>query len=366
MLRRRLSLILGIPLLVLYFLPLLLKGIHHVLFPASLFLPTIESDAEALARGLYFVGFMGLAGLGAELQMRSTLWRRLIKYGPSAIRLMDRFRGTTRWLYLLVLLLWVTLVISELPAKAWTDGHTIWVGTATAGTAILWFGMIGFAFLRISSGRLFGSRSADVALARALADAYIAVVAGGPSDFRSFARRSEISAHLRMAARLLDGPMLRMLSGGDRAAEVVVRPHLEAAAAGLRQKLPWLATPKNDTREYLARALGEALIAATIGDLARLTGAEPVVTAAVAVSWQGRLVGFARWSLVALGPAGVLWLGWSLIPDAATRGLAAQFAALCFVVATFSTLDPGGRDKLSSVVSNGAALFGWGKPRPDR
>jgi hypothetical protein len=107
------------------------------------------------------------------------------------------------------------------------------------------------------------------------------------------------------------------------------------------------------------------LIAATIGDLARLTGAEPAITAAAAASWRDRLVGFARWVLVALGPAGVLWLGWPLIKAyPATQGLAAQFAVLCFVVGTLSTLDTGGRDKLSSVVSTGAALFGWGNQRP--
>jgi hypothetical protein len=209
---------------------------------------------------------------------------------------------------------------------------------------------------------LLGSRSPDLGVVRALADAYTAVVAGGMNDFRSFARRAEIAAHLRVAAGLLEGPMLRMLSGGDRAAETVVRPHLEAAAAGVREKLAWLATPKSDTREYLARALGEALIAATT-DLARLIGTQPGMPAATGVSWQERLVGFARWTLVALGPAAALWLGWSLIPDAATRGLAAQVAASFFAVATFSRLYPGARDELSSVVSTGATLFGWGKPK---
>ena len=361
-LRARKFLILGIPFLVLLLLlPQLMEGFgHNVLFPASLFLPKLEPDAETLADGLYLIAFFILTWLAAELQIRSTDWRRLMKYGLVGVKLLDRLYRFTRW-YVPFLLLFFTMFIVYLTSKTWTDGHTIWFATATAGTAVLWFTTIGFGVLWAGSS-LFALGSPDVELVRVLADAYTAVIAGGPSDFRSFARRAEICAYLRRAAHLLDGPMLRKLARGDRAAEAVVRPPLEAAAAGLRQKLPWLATPKNDTREHLARWLGEALIAATTGDLARLTDAEPTVTAA-AVTWQGRLVGFARWAFIALGPAAVLWLGWSLIPDAATRGLAAQFAALCFVVATFSALDPSGRDKLSSVASAGTALFGWGKSK---
>jgi hypothetical protein len=363
--RRRIWLGLGQPLVFLFCLPGFLVGVgHRVLFPANLFLPKLDADGELLALGIYFVTFMVLILLGGELRRRSTEYRRQIKYGPSSIRLVDRLSRISRWLYPPFLFVMVTLINFGLPPTIWTDGHTIWLATATAGAAVLWFGMFGFALFRIqASGTLFGSRSSDLGVVRALADAYTAVIAGGTSDFRSFARRAEISAHLRVAAGLLEGPMLRVLSGGDRAAEMIVRPHLEAAAAGVREKLAWLATPKSDTREYLARALGEALIAATAGDLARLTSSEPVVTAAAGDTWQSRLIGFGHWSLVALGPAAALWLGWSLIPDPATRGLTVQIAATFFVVATFSRLYPGARDELSSVVSTGATLFGWGKPK---
>jgi hypothetical protein len=354
-----------LPLFVLFCLPGLLIGVgHQVLFPANLFLPKLDADGETLAIGMYLITFMSLIWFGGERQMRSTEYRRQIKYGPSIIRLMDRLWSIVRWLYPPFLFVVITPTILVLPPTIWTDGHTIWVATATAGAAVLWFGMLGFALFRVGiSGTLLGSHSPDLRVVRALADAYTVVVAEGRSGFRSFARRREISAHLRLAASLLEGPMVRMLTGGDRAAETVVQPHLKAAAAGVREKLVWLATPKNDTREYLARALGEALIAATTGDLARLIGEQPVVTVATGVSWQDRLVSFARWSLVALGPASALWLGWSLIPDAATRGLAAQLAASFFVVATFSRLYPGARDELSSVLSTGATLFGWGKPK---
>jgi hypothetical protein len=306
---------------------------------------------------------MAIIWLGSELQMRSTEYRRYVKYDIMAKRI-DRLKVFNRWSMFLIITFMSAPIILRFPSETWTNGHSLRLATATAGTTILWFAMVGFGFHRIAiGGTLFRSRSPDVALVRFLADAFTAVVDGGTSEFRSFTRRSEISAHLRAAAHLLDGPMLGMLTNGDGAAEAIVRPHLQAAATGLLQKLAWLATPKNDTREYLARALGEALISAATGDLARLTsgGAEQVMTAAVSVPWYGRLVGFARWSLIALGPAAALWFGWSLIPNAATQGLAAQFAALCFVIATFSTIDPGGRDKLSTVVSTGATLFGWGK-----
>jgi hypothetical protein len=237
---------------------------------------------------------------------------------------------------------------------------------AAAGVGTLWFAIFWFAISKISMGSMgtgIGWRSPDISLVLVLADAYTGIIAGGVGSFRSFPRRSAISSRLRVAARLLEGPMVRMLAGGDRAAEAVVRPPLEAAAARLRQKLAWLATPTIATREELARSLGEALIAAATGHLASLTGSEPFPpSASTAVVWQSRLFVVGRWCVVALGPAAVLWLSWPLIPDAA-RGLAVQFATLCFVVATFSMLDPTGQDKLSSVVSAGTTLFGWGKPK---
>jgi hypothetical protein len=361
-LRRRISQRLVLPLTVLLFLP----QVVVIVDSRGRFLPEPGSDVAGLIEILLY--FLALTATPiivlvarAQNRRRSMYWQRLIEYRPPPIWFAFALPS------LIPPLIPLGMLIILAPEITLTR-HDIWVAMAPAGTVILWVGTIGLTLFWIGRGALLGtllgSRSPDVVLVRVLADAYTAVVAGGPSDFRSFARRSEIATHLRVAAQLLDGPMLRILSGGDRAAEAVIRPHLEAAAGGLRQKLPWLATPKNDTREYLARALGEALIAATIGDLARLTGAEPAITAAAAASWRDRLVGFARWVLFALGPASALWLGWPLIKDSpAAQGLAAQFAVLCFVVGTFSTLDPSGRDKLSGVVSTGTALFGWGKPK---
>ena len=156
--------------------------------------------------------------------------------------------------------------------------------------------------------------------------------------------------------------MVRLLAHRDKAAESVVRAHLAAAARRLRQKLGWLAIPKADTREELSRSLGRALIQVAIGDFSSLTEGETLAPAAGGVLWQDRLLGFVRWFAIAGGPALVVWSAWRLIDDA-TKGIALQFAALCFVVATFSALDPEGRDKLSSVVSAGASLFGWGARR---
>ena len=94
----------------------------------------------------------------------------------------------SRWLYPPFLFVMVTLINFGLPPTIWTDGHTIWLATATAGAAVLWLGMFGFALFRIqASGTLFGSRSSDLGVVRALADAYAAIIAGGTSDFRSFA-----------------------------------------------------------------------------------------------------------------------------------------------------------------------------------
>jgi hypothetical protein len=204
----------------------------------------------------------------------------------------------------------------------------------------------------------------DVALVHELRSAFTLACSGKASEWRSFAYRREIAAHLSEAANILEGPMLRIMPGNvGGIVRAVVQTNIQTVAAGLRQKLSWLVTPKPDTAEYLARAIGEVLVVAATGNLDRLLGSQMGVTTDAHFRWQDQLTAFARWAIVALGPALAVLLGWSLLEDLATRTLAVQFAVVSFLNATFSAVVQRGDDRLSSIVNLGGSVFGWGRPK---
>jgi len=167
------------PLSIVFFLPLLVSGFgHSLLFPANLFLPKLDGDAEILARVQYLLVFFVVLTVLAEIQIRSVEWQHLVKYGPSVVRATARLYRITRWLLGPLLALQMA-IFGVLLYDAWSRPDVIWAAMAAAGVATLWFMMFGFAWLKILMGTGISSRSPDVALVRILADAYSAVVAGG-------------------------------------------------------------------------------------------------------------------------------------------------------------------------------------------
>jgi hypothetical protein len=64
-------------------------------------------------------------------------------------------------------------------------------------------------------------------------------------------------------------PVAKAKSAG-RAQAAAIQTRLVWAVFALREKVSWLATPKADTREFLARALARVLLIAATGDLDRL------------------------------------------------------------------------------------------------
>src|SRR6516225_7259840 len=116
-------------------------------------------------------------------------------------------------------------------------------------------------------------------------------------------------------------------------------------------------------RRKVARAIGEILVVAATGNLDGLVGLGTDATSDVHFGWQGQLSAVGRWAIVALGPGVAVLLGWHSVTDPAIRTLAVQFAAICFFNATFSAVVQRGDDRLSSIVSIGSSVFGWGKPK---
>jgi hypothetical protein len=138
---------------------------------------------------------------------------------------------------------------------------------------------------------------------------------------------------------------------------------MQAIATDLREKLGWLVTPKSDTAEHLARAIGEVLIVAVTGDLDRLLGHQTTVATAARFRLRDQLIAFARWALIAVGPGLAVLVAWPAITDPATRTLFVQIAGVCFLNATFSAIAGGGDERLNNIAKIGSGIFGWGRPK---
>ncbi len=235
--------------------------------------------------------------------------------------------------------------------------------------AYLWAGVFGYAYLRLFVGVGPTGGFPDLAIIRVLVDAIRATETKKPNDFKSLWVRSYIAANVCLAARLLESSMIRPIAHADRAAEAVVTPRLGATAAGLREALVCLATPKADALVKLRCTLGQALIGVATSDFGHFPEAQASVPYVGEPTWRDRVLSFVRWFVLAFAAAFVIaliWalggaLGWAWVQNAGIQSLAVQFAVLCFIYATFSAFGQTGRDELSGVISLGTSLFGLGK-----
>lgn len=244
------------------------------------------------------------------------------------------------------------------------DYLTLWLSLVNISAVCFLCGFVIYIFLRMLSGviwLLFVRRSPEAALVLSLARAYGIAAFGGSRGWRSTAQRCEIAGELRYAAKIIEGPMLRMLAtAGGSGGEAAVRKRLIAVADALRSKLTWLATPKADTREKLARILGEMLLAAATGNLDRLGSDEGEPAGLTRTRLLARLAANVRWVATALSPAMVLWFAWDSVPSEA-KAPAVQLSAAWAIVNLVSLLGPSGRDNLSTALTTGTTLSGWGK-----
>jgi len=244
------------------------------------------------------------------------------------------------------------------------DPRKLWYVGVDAALIALYFIFIMYLSFRLLDAFFRWRLPADVALVHELRVAYTLASSGKAGEWRSFAYRRQIAAHLSQAASILEGSMLRIIPASEGGtAKAIVQSNIKTVAAGLREKFSWLITPKPDTPEHLARAIGEILVVAATGNLDGLVGLGTDATSDVHFGWQGQLSAVGRWAIVALGPGVAVLLGWHSVTDPAIRTLAVQFAAICFLNATFSAVVQRGDDRLSSIVSIGSSVFGWGKPK---
>jgi len=288
-------------------------------------------------------------------------YRRILKYATGVRPFVLKYM----WIYMLAIYLIFFIIyrgeIDIIIKNIYEINIYEWLIVTSQGTLFVLYVVLVYWLARI----ILRWRAPELTLVRALADAFEIVVAASPANWRSISLRSKAAHCIHKAAVALEGPIARKFaaSAGFSDAAAIHR-RFEMAGAALRSKVAWLATPRADTKSFLARTLADELLIAATGDLDRLEYAEIGQAQIVTISWIARLRATASWAIFGFGPAIFVvvsrTVGW--ITDPATTAILVQFAALCFFAAVLSAVDPSGyKDRLSSVTGTGAALFGWRK-----
>jgi len=286
-------------------------------------------------------------------------YRRLVKFSTGINRL---FMKHPWWILALAFVLVFMMVFNDLKEAISKVNIYGWAIVSAQALLALLYQVAAYWFARI----IIRWRAPELALVRALADAFEIVAAASPANWRSISLRSKAARYIDKAAITLEGPIARkfVLSAGFSDA-VAIQKRFQMAAAALRRKVAWLATPRAETQTFLGRALANELLIAATGNFDRLEYTEIGEGESTSVSWVARLQTRASWAIFGFGPAIFVIVsttqGW--IKETATTGILVQFAVLSFFVAVFSAVDPSGyKDRLRSVTGTGAALFGWRKP----
>jgi hypothetical protein len=236
---------------------------------------------------------------------------------------------------------------------------------AGATAALLWTSII--IYFRLEAYRIFGpdAKFPELALIRALVDAIITTNVKKSAGVERFRLHRKISISILAAASILEEPMVRLLVKNDEAADLIVRSELRAVAGGLRQNVVLFALPNPNTMKEIRNSLSTTLIGLITCDFSKLPKVEISKPSHTLATWQDRLLGMVRWFTLALIPILVVWVAIrsSWLPEGPIQSLALQFAALCFIYATFSIFGQKGQDELSGVIGAGSSLFGWSKSK---
>jgi hypothetical protein len=209
-------------------------------------------------------------------------------------------------------------------------------------------------------------RAPELVLVRALADAFEIVVEGGPASWRSISRRGRAARYINKAGSALEGPIAREFArwagwsgGAEKSGDPTIQERFLTASAALRSKISWLATPRPETREFLARTLGRELLIAATGNFDQLEYAEFKRADFPSDSRLTRLRRRLTWVAITFAPCIILAVSWwqNWLTDQ-MKVVLTQVSLLWFVV----SIDPTAyKERIGSVISTGKTLFEWGK-----
>ena len=259
-------------------------------------------------------------------------------------------------IFLIVLLWrWSIAALSLGKEATWWDG--IFVALSTVWSLAI----CSFIFRRLPSAMeaVLCYRFPGFALLNALSEALDAV--RDEHLWYDVEHRFVAARELAKAADILEGPMLwRFVEDTGDKGRAVLGPRLATAAAALRKKLIWIATPMAGTRENLERFLRDAVVAAATGQVDRIGGDEvisPEMTVALSRKWYVRPLIFIKDVIIAITPLVLIWsalkFGFMPLSSEADKATAQNAALLWFVLSIVRTLDPGGFKDVSE------ASGGW-------
>jgi hypothetical protein len=288
---------------------------------------------------------------------RARHFERTLRYDP---KLSERLALKYVWVLLILLSIFgiiLSPIYSILANTTWQD----WLVVLIQVTVLVLY----FWLLWVLAIRVLTWRAPELVLVRALADAFEMVAEGGPASWRSISRRGRAARYINEAGSTLEGPIARKFAtwagwsgGAEKSGDPTIQERFLTAGAALRSKITWLATPRPETREFLARTLGKELLIAATGDFDRLEYAEFKRADFPSDSRLTRLRRTLSWVAITFAPFIILLVSWrqNWLTDT-MKGVLAQVSVLWLLV----SVDPTAyKQRIGSVISTGKTLFEWG------
>lgn len=287
---------------------------------------------------------------------RARYFQRALRYDP---KLSQRVALKYSWVVLLlstIIGIMLSPTYNILASTTWQD----WLVVLVQVTVLLLY----FWLLWLLTISVLTWRAPELVLVRALADAFELTVEGSPASWRSISRRSRVAQYINAAADALEGPIARKFArwagwsgGAEKSGDPTIQERFLQAGTALRSKIAWLATPRPETRDFLARTLGGELLIAANGDFDRLEYAEFKRADFPSDSRLTRLRRMLSWAAIAFAPFIILVVSWwqNWLTDAMKSFLG--FSVLWFLVSVNPTAY---KERIGSVISTGKTFFGWG------
>jgi hypothetical protein len=205
---------------------------------------------------------------------------------------------------------------------------------------------------------------AESALVISLSNAFLAI--RDETSWHDQRHRNRIAGHLAVAVDAVEKFMPRGLAVVAGSSLAAVRQRFKETAIPLRQQIVWLATPGALTRTDLEAEIRKALIAASLGELARLEEF-PDRTQPILVPrrpWWVVVIRLCRDIVWALAPLALVELGsaWQLplLSEPDQQALAQKAAYIWLALAILRWLSP---DNFKETIEVAGSLLGRGKPK---
>jgi hypothetical protein len=219
--------------------------------------------------------------------------------------------------------------------------------------------------LRLLFRRVLAFLRPDAALIVSLCEAFLAV--RKEAFWHDQNHRNRIAWHLAVAADALEMFMPRRIAAEAGISSLAdVRQRFKEAAIPLRRRIIWLATPGPSTRTDLEAELRKAIVAASLGELARLEEVRDrtQTTEVERRPWRVVVIDLCRGTAWALIPLALVQLGSALqlplFSEPGQKAAAQKAAYIWLALAILRGLSPG---NFKETIETAGTLLGRTKPK---